>query len=186
MSSLSSVRCASSEADRRCRRTGTWSRGAVGRALLVVEHVRQAEGVAELVGGGALEVDRRGIGVDVGVVDREAVLTGVELDVDVEDRARLVEAGGELGAAVGAHDAIADVAGDVGDAVAVDVVAVVERGVPDQGDVGVLAMRPKLAGVRKVISSTMSKPTKPGLATVPVIFSSMYEVGMLFQESNAF
>ncbi len=49
---------------------------------------------------------------------------------------------------------------------------------------GVEAIAPKPAVVRKVSSLTMSKPASPGLAIVPTIFSSMYEVGILVQASK--
>jgi hypothetical protein len=38
---------------------------------------------------------------------------------------------------------------------------------------GAEAIAPKLAAVRKVSSLTMSKPRRPGLATVPTILSLM-------------
>src|SRR3954453_14124433 len=49
---------------------------------------------------------------------------------------------------------------------------------------GVEAIAPNPDVVRKVSSLIMWKPASPGLATVPTIFSLMYEVGTLFQASN--
>src|SRR5579872_3968689 len=51
---------------------------------------------------------------------------------------------------------------------------------------GVTAMKPKPGGTLKVSSLIMSKPPKPGSLIDPPTCSSMYEVGILFHESNDF
>src|SRR3954462_11095253 len=51
---------------------------------------------------------------------------------------------------------------------------------------GVTEMKPKPGGTLKVGSLIMSKPPKPGSLIVAPTFSSMYEVGILLQESQDF
>ncbi len=110
--------------------------GAVGGADLIVQRVREADRVAELVDGDGHEVHRARHGVGGGIGGREAEAVGrlgVELHVVVEDRAGLVEAGRELDVAIAVDvSGHADRARDIGVGVAVDQVAVDERRVFDQ------------------------------------------------------